>query len=823
MTFRYALRTLWRTPGFTVSAVLAIALGVGANGAVFAVVHGVLLKPLPYPEPQRLVRIAESNLEQGIDAGPVSSASFVAWHDRSRTLEHVAVYFSRQWLVSFDGTFEEVQGAIVSPALFQTLGVSPLVGRPFPLDPERAAASEAAREILIGYGVWQRHFGGRHDVVGRTVSVEGRATRTIIGVMPAGFGFPGRTEMWAIETLDGAIGPNQRQARWRDAVGRLRRGVTPGEADVELRVIAAQLDAEHPDSHGGWQTAVRRLDASLTEPVRPALLILLAAVGSVLLVACANVANLTIARATARRHEMAVRRALGASHGALGRQWLAEGVLVAGAGGAAGLLLARVVADALRALAPAETPRLEEIAVGGPVLMLVAAISAGAALLMAVVPLLQSRHVAVQDDLKRGGRTTSGGPGLNLRAWLIGAQVALTFVLLVSAGLLLRSFVELRNVDLGFEPRGVLTADTRLATGRFPDRRPWHRLLLYYGQLLDELAGVPGVQAVGGIAGLPLTGDGAAGNVRLVEPGTGPRTDVSARDAQSYVSINIVTPGYFPAMRIPIVRGRAFDESDRLSAEALTEPDTPRPRGVAIVNEAMARRFWPGQDPIGRSLEVLDHWAVESSVIVGIAADVRQDGVASPAQPAVYVPFGEVSGFRLSLVIRTTVPPASLAAPVLDRLRHVDPQLMVSNVRPLDAVVMHAVAGPRFNLLLVGSFAVLALALAAIGIYGVVAYLVSQRTREFGIRFALGARREHVLRLVVRDGLRPVLLGAAAGAAGAVVAAHALGGLLFGVAPLDPASFAGVPVLVLTVALAAAALPAWRASRFDPILVLRDE
>lgn len=733
------------------------------------------------------------------------------------------MYFSRPWLVSFNGTLEEVQGAFVSPALFATLGTSPIIGRAFPLDPQLAADSEAAREVLLGYDVWQRHFGGRPDVVGRTVSVEGRATRTIIGVMPAGFGFPGRTEIWAIETFDDAIGPNQRQARWRDAVGRLRHGATLAAADAELSVIATQLEAEHPDSHGGWQTTVRRLDASLTDSVRPALLVLLATVGCVLLVACANVANLMLARATARRHEMAVRKALGATARALMRQWLAEGVLIACAGGASGLLLAHGVTSVLIALAPGDMPRLEEIAIGGPVLMFVVALSLGTALLMGLAPMLQSRGVAVQDALKRGGRTASGGPGRTMRGCLIGAEVALTFVLLVSAGLLLRSFVELRSVDLGFEPHGVLTADTRLATGRFAERRPWHRLQQYYDQLLDELAGVPGVQAVGGIAGLPLTGEGAAGNVRLTRSGNGDRTDLPANDAQAHVTINIVTPGYFPAMRVPVVSGRAFDDRDRLSADVLTDPDTPRPRGVAIVNEAMARRFWPGQDPIGHSLELFDHWAVESSVVVGIAADVRQDGVASPAEPAVYVPFGEVPGFRLSVVIRTTLPPASLAPPVLDRLRQADPQLMVSNVRPLDVVVANAVAGPRFNLLLVASFAVLALALAAIGIHGVVTYLVTQRTREIGIRIALGAGREDVLRLVVADGLRPVLFGSVAGAVGALVAAHALRGLLFGVAPLDPVSFAGVPVLLLTVALLAAAVPALRATHVDPILVLRDE
>lgn len=798
---RYALRTLGRAPAFTGSAVLAIALGIGANAAVFTVVHGVLLKPLPLPEPQRLVRISESNPEQGVSRGPVSPASFVAWRAHGRSLEHVAVYSSGRWLVAFDDTLEEVTGAVVSPAFFPMLGVSPVIGRALPVDAGQAAASAAAPEVLIGHGVWQRHFGGRPDVVGRTLSVEGRVSRTIIGVMPAGFSFPGRTEVWAVETLDGAIGPNQRQARWRETIGRLRPGVTLVETQAEMDLIAAQL----------------------TESVRPALLVLLAAVGCVLLVACANLASLMLARVTARQHELAVRKAVGASRRALMRQWLAEGLVISAAGGALGLLLAGNLTGVLIALAPAEMPRLDEIEVGGPVWSFAALLAAAVALAMAVEPLRLGRDVAVQDALKRGGRSSSRRHGFGGRAWLIAAEVALTFVLLVSAGLLLRSFVLLRSVDLGFEPRGVLSAETRLPTGRFPRPRPWVQLRQYYDRLLEELTALPGVETAGGIAGLPLTGEGAAGNMRLLGREGVDAPDDPARGVQSYVVIHIVTPGYFTAMRIPIVRGRPFDDRDRLPADALTDSAPLQPRGVAIVSEAMARRFWPGEDPIGQSVALFDHWAVESSTVVGVAKDVRQEGVAVPAEPAVYVPFGEVPGYRLSLVVRTGVPPVALAGTVVDRLRQIDPQLMVSNVRPLEDVVSGAIAGPRFNVLLVASFAVLALALAAVGIYGVVAYLVTQRTREIGIRLALGARRGDVLRLVVAQGLRPVLVGALAGAIGAVLAARAIGALLFGVAPLDPITFTSAPLVLLVVALVASAGPALRAMRVDPVTILADE
>lgn len=821
---RYSIRAIRRSPGFAATAVLAIALAVAANAAVFAVAYGVLLKPLPYADSHRLVRIWESNLTQGIGRGEVSPTSIVEWRQRSRTLEHIAAYRAGEWLVAFDEELEPLQGALVSPSLFRILGVAPVLGHAFPAEGEAPVDAHAGSDVLISYGLWQRRFGGQSDVVGKTLSIEGRVTRRIRGVMPPGFQFPADTHIWASETFDWSIGANERSARWRDALGQLSPGLRAEDAERELNDIAAQLATEYPETHGGWGVAIRGLHQTTTERVRPALLVLLAAVGCVLLIASANVANLMLARATGRAHELAVRMALGAGRARLVRGWLTESVVVAVMGAALGLLLGTWLTMAVTALIPRDVPRLEAVGIGGPVLLFVLAATAGTAIFTGLVAAWQSRHIVVEDALKRSSRTVSGGSSAWLRGALIGGQVALTLTLLVTAVLLLRSFGELRGVELGFEPAGVVVADTRLPTGRFPPAagRPWFQLGQYYDAVLEELAALPGVQAVGGTTGIPLTGDGDTGTF-WIDDGRMRQKALPPADQQWKVAVNVVTPGYFAAMRMPMIRGRPFTAADRLSREQLTNPEPPHPRGVAIVNQAFAARFFPGQDPIGRSLVLFDHWAVSASTIVGVIADVRAEGVALPAEPAVYVPFGEIPGFRLSLALRAELPPQTLLPAVSERLRRIDPGLAVTNVRPLSDVVGTAVAGPRMNLLLVGSFALLALALAAIGIYGVIGYLVTQRTRELGIRIALGAQREDVLRTVLRTGMRPVLLGVAVGGVGAVAAGRAIRGLLFGVAPFDPVSFGAAAMLVLTVAALAAVIPSLRATRVDPVLVLRDE
>ena len=820
---RYSLRTLARTPGFTLSAVLTLALGIGANAAVFSVVYAVLLNPLPYAEPGRLVRIYEANQAQGIERGDVSPGTFVDLRARSRTLEHVAVFMARRWLLSFGDDPELLNGALVSPSMFPMLGVAPLVGRTFRPESEQSPPFGDEADVVISHSLWQRRFGGRPDVVGQVVKLEGRRALTVVGVMPAGFDFPGRAEFWRNAPFVRPIGHAERAVRYHESIARLAPGVSLEQARAELAGIARQLEAEHPKANAGYSLRVERLDDETIGSVRPALLVLLGVVGCVLLIGCTNVANLLLARATARRRELAVRVALGASRGRLLRQSLSDCAVLAVLGGAGGLLLGYWGMRVLTALGPQDTPRLQEVAFGAPVYVLVAVLAVTAACLIGVVPMVTAAPVSVAAALKQGARTGDGGLGRSARSWFIGAEVALTLVLLVGASLLLRSFIALRHVDLGFDTDRVLTADLVLGTARFPEAsRPWFRLAQHYDHVLSELAALPGVDVVGGITDVPLTGSGATGKF-WVGDGSSERPDATR---QFDVGISIVTPAYFEVMRIPVTRGRSFTPADRLSEAVLTAPAERRadkPRGVVIVNESMARRHWPGGDAVGQSIVLADHWAVSSSVIVGVVADVRATGVDQPSAPTVYAPMGEIAGFRLSVALRSRQAVEPLAPVLRARLRAIDPQMVVSNVRTLDDVVSGAVSRPRFNLVLVSVFALLALALSAVGISGVMAYLVTRRTREIGIRMALGARRGDVLRLVLREGLRPVMGGLVVGVAVAVVAARLIRTLVFGIAPVDPASFVLAGTALLVVALVAAWIPARRATAVDPLVALREE
>jgi putative ABC transport system permease protein len=819
---RYALRTLSRSPGFALSAVLTLALGIGANAAVFAVVHAVLLNPLPYRQPDRLVRIWETNLAQGIERGDVSPGSYVAWRDRSQMLDGVAIYLAspRQWLLSFGREPEVVRGTEVTPSLFDVLGVRPILGRTFHAERPNAAVRDAP-EIVLGYGLWQRRFGGATDVIGKTLVHEGRSAMTVIGVMPQGFDFPGGVEAWRQDRFDRPLAPSQRLFRYYGSVARLRDGRSIADARAELASLAAGLATEFPKSNAGYGVRLGGLENATVGHVRPALLMLLGVVGCVLLIACANVTNLMLARISSRKHETAVRIALGAGTATLVRQRFAETAVLATVGGAAGIALGYWGTAALVALAPPDIPRVEEIAFGGPVVLFTMAVSLLSAFATSLLPVWQARKLDVSDTLKISMRSMSSTS--RSRSWLIAAQVALTLMLLIGSTLLLRSFIRLRHVDLGFDAAQVLTADLRLAVGRFPDlRRPWFALGQHYERILEELAAVPGIESVSGVTGMPLTGAASTGNFWM-DDGSGVRPDTTA---QFKAAISIVTPDYFETMRIPVVRGRLFVPADRLSEDALITPAeaaNERPRGVVLVNQALADRFWPGQDPVGRALRLLDHWAVSSSTVVGVVGNVRAAEVAAPAEPTIYIPWGEIPGFRLAIAVRARPGVEGVAPAMRARLRAADSQLLVSGIRPLNAVISGALSRPRFHMVLVSCFALLALTLAAVGIHAVVGYLVIQRTREVGIRMALGARRGDVLRLVLRQGLTPVLAGVVAGAALSAAGARVMRTLVFGIAPFDPASFALAGAALILVAVLAAWIPAHRATAVDPLVALREE
>jgi putative ABC transport system permease protein len=823
---RYAFRTLRRSPGFALSAILALALGIGANTAVFSVVYAVLLKPLPYVEPGRLLKLSEFNATEGRDPGRVSRGTFNDWRARVRTIESVAAYSSGgESLWTIGGRPQPVRVAAASASLTRVLAVQPILGTWFA---DESAAPGAAPQLVIGYGLWQRVFGGASDVIGRRVLIEGRTPREIVGVMPRGFAFPETVEAWVPLSLGGPLGGPQRRFLYYHAIGRSAPGADLAGVRREIDGLSSQLAVEHPESNAGWTARVVPLAGSDVEGAKPALLALLTAVGGVLLVGCANVANLLLARSTVRRREMAVRVALGASTRQIVRQCLAEASMLALVGTFAGVVLGSWLCGILVGLAPPDVPRLADVRMNGVLLLFAAGAAILCAVLIGLVPAVQAAHAARRGALRPEARAVTPRAAL-ARRLLIGGEAAIVVLLLTGALLFLRTFVSLRNVDLGFDAARTWSVSTRWPLGRFapatPGTRMWPRLQRAVDGLAASVAGIPGVDAAGVISDVPLTGASFNGAVwRADAPGaTGLTPPTDPRDRWK-ADLSVVTPGYFPALGIPVLRGRNFVETDRWTEAQLNASTVPMD-GVAIVNQAFASRYFPGQDPIGRTLVVHDDQTFGwSRTIVGVVADVRGHEVAEAAAPALFVPHAQHPDvFLPSLIVRTSLPPDAVAAALRDRIAEYDPQLLVQRIRPMDEVIAGALSRPRFNLLLVGSFAVLGLLLAAVGIYGVVSFVVAQRTREIGIRMALGARRADVRRLVLREGMAPVVAGVACGLLAAAITTRALRSMLYGVTPFDPVSLAAAPALLGAVALLACLVPARRATAVDPIVALREE
>ena len=823
----YALRTLRRSPAFAASAILALALGIGANTAVFSVVYAVLLKPLPFSEPERLVHLSERNPSQSKPDDLLSAGTFVDWRARSRTLESVAVYvipFGGETLWTLGDRVQVVKASAVSPALFSLLRVQPILGRSFRREGEAVPAG-ALGQFLISYGLWQRAFGGDPGVIGRQVMIEGRLPREIVGVMPRGFAFPEGTEAWTSLPL-GTLRPPQRMARYL-AVGRIAPTATPDDVRRELGGISAQLEVEQPETNKGWTPRVTPLAGSDTGASRLALLALTAAVAGVLLIGCANVANLLLARATARRRELAVRMALGAGAARIVRQCLTEAAILGAGGVACGLVLGQWLARALVRLAPPDIPRLDEVGMSPAVFLFAAGAGLLCVLLTGLAPAVQAARADLQ-GLRPDARSATPR-NARLRSRLLAGQVAIVVILLTGALLLIRTFVKLRSVDLGFETRQVLEVETRWPVGHIlqaaPGTRPWPRVQRAADDLIAAIGSVPGVEAVGLMNDVPLAGDPFAGAVwRADAPGASGLTPPADPGARWKADLSVVTSGYFSALNIPFLRGRNFTPEDRLSDPQLNDAKAPR-AGVVIINAALASRCFRGEDPIGRTLILPDDqefgW---SRTIVGVVADARGRAVAEVPRPAVFIPLAQHPDLiRPSILVRSALPYDAVAAGVRARIAAYDSRLLVLRLRPMDAVVSGALSRPRFNLLLLSSFALVALLLSAIGIYGVLAYLVTQRTREIGIRMAIGARGADVLRLLLREGMSPILAGACLGVAGSLLAARAIRSLLFGVTPHDPISLAAAPALLIVVALLACVLPARRATRVDPLVALRED
>jgi predicted permease len=795
LDLRFALRNLRSNLGFTVVAAITLALGLGATTAIYTVVDRVLLRSLPYPQADRLVRVWQLNKQSVVPREGMAYETFRELVPEVPALS-AAAGISPEWSFTVRAPEpERVSGYWVSASFFDLLG-APAIGRAFG-PAEDTPGGEPV--VLLSNAYWRRRFGGDTSVVGRTISIEsGQAT--VIGVMPAGFRYGADVQLFA-PLGQNPIASRGRRVRWVDVVARLAPGATVEEARTEVAAFADRLAQAYPAAAGGLGGDVASLTDATVGDVRPALWTLLGGVGFVLLIACANIGNLLLARATARRSEIAVRSALGASRGRLLRQFLTESAALAVIGGVLGLLLAVWLLSLLRSIGPADLPRLDSVALDGRVLAVSALLTLGAGILFGLAPAVEAMRTNVHGWLKEGGRTGRGAGG-RLRQGLVVAEVTLAVVLLAGAGLLIRSFAKLMEVNPGFQPHHVLT----LQIGIPGTYDPLGRIALM-DRLYADLKAIPGVQAVGSTTRLPL--------------GTQLSTTLDVRDhpvpagEQPEVEFRRAGGDYFAAMGIPVLRGRAFDERD-----------TPNSTGSIIINRGLADRLWPGENPIGKQVRF---WYASMPPdapwmqVVGVVGDVKHFGLDAAAPDIAYFAASQGPPSNPLLAIRTSGDPAALTPAVRDRLRAIDPEILPYDVRTMEQMLNTSVAGRRFNMLLLGLFGALALTLAAVGIYGVIGYAVRRRAHELGIRMALGAARGDVLRLVVGDGMRLAALGLALGLGAALALTRLMRALLFHVSPVDPLGLAAVALLLVAVALVAAYVPARRAARIDPASTLRLE
>jgi len=799
----YALRSLRNYPLFSAVAVLTLALGIGVNTAIFTVVQGVLLRPLPYPDPDRLMMLWTYNPRQGFDKDVGTYPNFEDWRRDSRSFERMSAYFGASMTLTGSGDPAQVRGARVTHEFFETLGVTPGWGRAFTATHGQAGGE---RVVVLGHRFWQRRFGAEPAIVGRTIVLNG-ISHEVLGVMPETFVYPETAEFWVPLAPVGQFEQlfTARGSYWLTIIGRLKPGITRPAAQSEMDAIASRLE-EYP-SNAGIGLRLVPMHEEIVGDVRRPLLILLGAVSLVLLIACANVANLLLTRAAARQRELAIRAALGAGRRRLVRQMLTESTILGLLGGAGGLLLAAWCMDLLHTLAPVGVPRLAGIGIDWRVLAYAALASLATGLLFGMVPALHAARRDSAAQLREGGRTgTDGAGGRRLRVALAVGELALALMLLVGAGLLVRSFIALSSQDAGFATSRVLALGLDLPQARYADD---DRVIAFYEQLMERLAALPGVESVG--AGSSLLLSRLPGSASISIQGRTPLPD----DAQNIpVPYDTVTPAFFSTLQIPLRRGRMLTTAD--SAQSLP---------VVLVNESFVRRFFLGEDPIGRRVTFGNPTQADTrwQTIVGVVADTKRGGFEREPWAETYFPMRQAATGRMLVFLRTAGDPVALAGAAHSAVWALDPNQAVASVRTVDELLAQADANRRFTTLLLGVFAGVALLLAAIGVYGVLAYATAQRTQEIGIRMALGADRGMVLRMVLTGGVKIAAAGLILGIAGALGVTHVLSGLLFGISPRDPLTFAVVPALLLVVALAACWIPARRAVRIEPVLALRGE
>ncbi|MCI0486651.1 MAG: ABC transporter permease [Blastocatellia bacterium] len=799
---RYGVRMLRARPGFTVVALIALALGIGANSAIFSVVNTVLLRPLPYEEPERLVNIWASKTKAPDDRVAASAPNFFDWRDQNRVFTGMAAYLEDAYNLTGRGEPLRVKGVAVSGTMFSMLGVNPATGRNFLPEEDVEGASKV---VILSQSLWQQSFGADPNVLGQSVDIDSESY-AIVGVMPPAFSFPdAETALWMPLAV---VKPSTwgRMDLFFNVVARLKPGVSIEQAQSDMDSVAGRLAEQYPASNAGWGVMLVPLHEQAVGDVRPALLVLFGAVGFVLLIACANVANLLLARAASRQREIAIRSALGASRWRVIRQLVTESLMLSLMGGALGLLLALWGGDILATLSTENLPRAQEIGIDGLVLGFTCLLSIMTGLIFGLVPALQVSKPNLSETLKEGGRSSTGGVRSQfLRSALVVTEVALSLVLLVGAGLLIKSFVRLQQVEPGFESANRLTLEVALPWTKYPGQEP---AAAFFERALDRIEVLPGVQSVGATTALPFSG---RDNWRLFYIEGRPHSGPQDYTGVGYRAIN---SGYFRALGIPLVQGRDFTEQDRSGVLP-----------VVIVNQAMARKFFPGEDPSGKRFkmgggpESKNPWLT----VVGVAADVKHSSLDAEAKPEIFLPYLQAAQTAMHIVVHTAGDPGALTAAIRQEVRAVDPDQPVSKVATMEQLLSDSVAPRRFNLLLLGIFAAVALILAAVGIYGVMSYAVTQHTHEIGIRQALGARPVDVLKLVLGQGMRLALAGVVIGLAGAFALTRVMESLLFDVSATDPLTFAVIALLLTGVAAMACFVPARRATRVDPMVALRYE
>jgi putative ABC transport system permease protein len=793
---RYAVRCLRRSPGFALAVIATLAIGIGANTAVFSLVNGVLLKPLPFESPDRLAMVWGHHTAIGRETA--SLPDYLDWRRQSSSFADMAALAGIRYNLSAEGEPTVVRGTRITASLFPVLGVAPELGRAFTAEDERGGSGRVA---VLGHAFWQRRYGGDRGVVGRTIVLSG-VPHTVVGVAPPSLRLQQEMDVWTPLVTDST---RPRRSDFLLVVGRLRPGVTLAAAQGELSTIARRLEAEYPATNTGWGVELVGLHEQLVGGARPALLMFTGAVALVLLIACANVTNLMLARVTAREREVTIRAALGASRRRIAREIFAESLVLSLVSGALGILVAIWAVAGMRSFGPSAIPRFHEVGLNLPVLGFTFALSIATGILAGLAPAVRALGRDLQPGLKDGGRSASGSVGIRTtRGVLVLAEVAVAFVLLVGAALLLRSFDGLQKVDPGFNRDGVFTATVTLPRTEYakPEQRA-----AFAERLLERVREIPGVGAAALTSDPPLGGSPPFWSFAIA--GVEPAAPGVVQDAVVFMT----SPAYFQTMEIPLVSGSIYGPEHRADGAQ-----------VAVVSQALAQRYWPGRTAIGQRI-TLGNPADSAGwmTIIGVVGDVRNEEMGRPSYPQLYLPLAQAPVPSFTVVARASGDPLALTPSVKEALAELDRRLPLSEVSTLDQRVAETLVSPRVNAGLLSAFAGVALLLAAVGIYGVIAFGVVQRTRELGIRMALGADTGNLLRLVVGQGMRPVLAGVGLGVAGALAGTRLLRGMLFGVGPTDPVTFLAVTAFLLAVALLASYLPARRAARSDPMIALRNE